>query len=104
MSSEDSGSPVRLSSKIRFRAVAGEGVLVHLERGQVMVVTEVGLDVVRVLERGPANVADLVQEVVKNYEVEVDQARRDVCFFLDQLRGEMAIEDVAAQAEEVVGK
>ncbi len=88
--------PIRLSNKIRCRSVAGEGVLVHLERGQVMVVTEVGLHVVRALERGPATVADLVQEVVKSFEVGVEQARRDLVSFLDQLRAERAIEDAAA--------
>ena len=87
---------VRLSDRLRYRAVADEGVLVHLERGQVLVVNEVGLHLVEALARQPMTVADLSESVVRAFEVEPDQARADVETFLVQLRAEDAVESAEA--------
>ncbi len=90
---------IRLSSRVRYRAVGDEGVLVHLENGRVLVVNEVGLHIVEALGRQAMTVAELAESVVREFEVDVASARADVAVFLDQLRGEQAIDTVGATGE-----
>lgn len=82
----------RLSGRVRHRAVADEGVLVHLESGRVLVVSEVGLFLVQQLAERAMTPAELAQAVVREFEVDLEQAQRDAAAFLDQLRGEQALE------------
>ncbi|MEP0774848.1 MAG: PqqD family protein [Acidobacteriota bacterium] len=104
MAGEEGEMAVRLGRRVRHRAVAGDGVLVHLERGQVMVVTEVGLRVVELLHQGPRTVPELVASIVGEFEVDEDTARRDLELFLAQLRGEQVLEGVATAAAASAGK
>ncbi|HPC83148.1 MAG TPA: PqqD family protein [Thermoanaerobaculaceae bacterium] len=83
---------VRLSTRIRHRAIAGEGVMVHLGRGQVLVVNQVGLHVVNALAKGPTTVTELAAAVAAAYGIDAQRAHRDVIAFLDQLLAEEAIE------------
>lgn len=87
---------IRLSDRVRYRAVDDEGVLVHLVNGRVMVVNEVGLHIVRAFGQQAMTVSDLTDAVVREFEVDTTQARADVTAFLDQLRGEDAIDMVGA--------
>ena len=87
---------MRLSSRVRYRAVGDEGVLVHLENGRVLVVNEVGLHIVEALDRKAMTVAELAQSVTRAFEVDAAQATIDVKLFLDELHGEQAIETVDA--------
>ena len=89
---------VRLSSRVRFRAIGDEGVMVNLESGRVMVVTEVGIFIVETLGRQDMTVIELAAKVAGAFEVDMDRARADVATFLDQLRGEQAIEIINAPA------
>lgn len=83
---------LQLSGRVRHRAVAGEGVLVHLDSGRVLVVSEVGLFIVQQLGEGAMTVADLADAVVREFEVEPERARADVAVFLDELRAEQVLE------------
>ena len=85
---------IHLSSRVRFRPVGDEGVLVHLENGRVLVVNEVGLYIVETLGRRAMTMEELVDAVAGAFEVEANQALADVGKFLDQLRGEQAIDMV----------
>jgi hypothetical protein len=87
---------IRLSGRVRHRAVDDEGVLVHLESGRVLVVNEVGLFIVQALSRQAMTVGDIADAVSGEFEVDAIQARADVAAFLDQLRGEPAIDAVDA--------
>lgn len=89
---------IHLSSRVRFRTIGDEGVMVHLENGRVMVVTEVGIFIVETLGRQDMTVAELADKVTGAFEVDINQARADVATFLDQLRGEQAIEIINAPA------
>ena len=82
----------RLSARIRHRAVEDEGVLVHLENGRVMVVNEVGLYIVKALGQEAMTMTRLAESVAAAFEVDASQARTDVALFLEQLRGEKAID------------
>lgn len=83
---------LQLSDRVRYRTVGDEGVLVHLQDGRVLVVSEVGIHCVEALGRGPMTVAELAESVVQSFEVDTDQARADVEAFLDALRAERAID------------
>jgi hypothetical protein len=83
---------VRLSTRLRYRTVGDEGVLVHLENGRVLVVNEVGIHCVEALGQQPMTIAELAESVVQSFEVDTDQARADVEAFLDALRAERAID------------
>jgi len=75
----------RISGRVRHRAVVGEGVLVHLDSGRVLVVSEVGLSLVQRLAEGAMTVTELADAVVREFEVESERARADVEVFLGQL-------------------
>lgn len=85
---------VRLSRRVRFRDVAGQGVLVQLEEGRVLVVNEVGLYIVQALSRQAMTESELADAVAQAFEVEAARARSDVAVFLEQLRGEKALQTV----------
>jgi hypothetical protein len=85
---------IRLSSRVRFRTVGDEGVLVHLENGRVMVVNDVGLYIVQALGKQAMSIEELADSVAGAFEVDADKARTDVSAFLDQMRGEQAIDMV----------
>ena len=96
MSEPTNDETIRLSSRVRYRAVGDEGVLVHLENGRVLVVNEVGLHIVQALGRQAMTVAELAESVVREFEVDAASARADVAVFLGQLRGEQAVRAVDA--------
>ena len=92
MTEKKDAEKIRLSGRLRFRAVDDEGVLVHLENGRVMVVNEVGLFIVQALGRQAMTVDQLAESVSGAFEVDVESAKADVFAFLDQLRAEQAID------------
>jgi len=85
---------VQLSSRVRFRDVAGQGVLVQLEEGRVLVVNEVGLYIVQALSRQAMTESELAEAVAQAFEVDATRAKSDVALFLEQLRGEKALQTV----------
>lgn len=90
---------IRLSSRVRHRAIAGEGVVVHSGRGQVLVVNQAGLQVINALAKGPTTVAELARSVAVAYGIDLRRAHQDVVAFLEQLLAEEAIEAEAAGAD-----
>jgi len=85
---------IRLSSRVRFRDVAGQGVLVHLEEGRVLVVNDVGLFIVQALGRQAMTESELAEAVAQAFDVDASRAQSDVALFLEQLRGENALQTV----------
>lgn len=95
MPEKGNGEKFHLSRRVRFRRVEDEGVLVHLESGRVLVVNEVGLYIVESLGRRAMTMEELADAVAAVFEVEASQALLDIAKFLDQLRGEQAIDMVS---------
>lgn len=83
---------MRLSGRVRFRDVAGQGVLVHLDEGRVLVVNDVGLYIVQALVRQAMTESELADAVARAFEVDAIQAKSDVALFLEQLRGEKVLQ------------
>lgn len=57
-----------------------------------LVVNEVGLYTVQTLDRQAMTESELADSVVQAFEVDAAQARSDVAIFLEQLRGEKALQ------------
>ena len=76
-----------ISSRVRFRAVGEEGVLVHLDSGRVVVVNGVGLFLVQQLQQ-PRTRAELSRAITDTFAVESTEAETDLSAYLDDLAAE----------------
>ncbi len=76
-----------LHPQVRYRQVADEGVLVHLARGQVLVLNAVGLHIVQTL-RQPKTREALLQSILDRFAVEKAQASADLDLYLQALEQE----------------
>lgn len=85
-------SALRLSSRLRYRAVGDDGVLVHLETGRVIVVNEVAFYIVQQLGEHRMTMPELADSLVREFEVEPDKAMSDVSVFLVELEEEKGLE------------
>ena len=74
-----------MNSRVRYRAVGEDGVLVHLDNAEVMVVNEVGLFLVQQLSQSRTT-QQLVDAVVGEFNVEPGRASADVDSYISQLR------------------
>lgn len=83
--------PVALSSRVRYRAVGEDGVMIHLDNGRVIVVSEVGLYIVKLLDT-PKTRPQLVASIEEEFEVSTDQATIDLDLFLYELEKEQLLE------------
>jgi hypothetical protein len=82
---------INLSPRVRFRSVGDEGVLVHLDSGRVVVVSEVGLSVVQGLSV-PNTLDNLAAAIASEFVVTETQAIEDLEVFLAQLDEEKIVE------------
>jgi hypothetical protein len=81
--------------ELRFTAVEGEGVVLHLRTRRYFTVSESGLAVLEALA-APRTLEELVPVVLSRYEATPEQAERSVRAFLERcLRAELlAVEPV----------
>jgi hypothetical protein len=80
-----------LNPRVRHRAVGEDGVVVHLDRGRVLVVNEVGLRIVQMLQE-PLSRSRIAERLVEEFEVSLDDAQADLDEFLKELDAEQVIE------------
>ena len=86
----------RLRPDVRFRQVAGEGIVLRQKAGEVLVVNEVGARVVALLGEGltlPAILARLEGE----FDAEPERLAADVNGFLEELRAAGVVEEEPAK-------
>lgn len=95
MHESPAANQITLTSRLRYRAVGAEGVLVHLDSGRVIVVNEVGLFVIQQLSR-PRTRQDLVQALVDEFNVTASQAESDLEYYLVELAAEQVLATPAA--------
>lgn len=86
----DNAESVGLNKRVRFRTVADEGVLVHLDSARVIVVNEVGLRIVQLLEK-TSNRKELIDCIASEFEVTQGQAAADIEHFLAELEKEQVL-------------
>ena len=82
---------LQLSSQVRYRAVGEDGVLVHIVNGRVLVVNEVGLYIVKLLER-PMPRNELVTSIAAEFDVSREQAESDLEVYLSELDAEQVLD------------
>lgn len=87
MTEQTTDNLVTLTRRLRYRAVGDEGVVVHLDRGRVTVVNELGLYIIKLLQQ-PMSRRSLVEAIVTEFEVSAFQAEADLAQFLDELAEE----------------
>jgi len=75
----------QLSPRIRYRDVMGEGVIVNLDTGRIVVINEVGLAIVGLLKESPMSQSSIVAKVVEEFDTTVDDARPDIANFVEEL-------------------
>jgi hypothetical protein len=92
-----------LASRVRYRSVGGDGVVVHLDRGRVLVVNEVGLRIVELL-RLPISKTDIRDCLVREFDVTLEQAELDLNQFLKELDAEQVLEARVAEDPDEVSK
>ena len=83
--------PLVLNARVRYRDIGGDGVLVHLEHGRVIVVNDVGLFIIQEL-RTPTTRSRLAAAIAAEFEVTVERARADLESFLSALDAERVLE------------
>ncbi len=92
----DSVPAPRLRPDVRFRQVAGEGIVLCQKSGEVLVLNEVGARVVALLGEGltlPAILARLEDE----FDAEPGRLAADVSGFLEELRAAGVVEEEPAR-------
>lgn len=89
------GDTLTISSRVRFRAVGDDGVLVHLDSGRVVVVNGVGLFLVEQLQQ-PRTRAELAHAITDTFDVGATEAETDLAAYLDDLAAEDMLQAAAA--------
>lgn len=82
---------ITLSSRLRYRSVGNEGVLINLDSGRVIVVNEVGLLIVQQLKT-PKTAEALTLSITEVFDVDEEQARVDLKLYLAELEREQLLE------------
>ena len=77
---------LKLKSDVRFRSVAGEGIIVCQEKAEVLVVNGVGARILELVQR-EMSFEEIVQKIQEEYEVEGSDMVNDVRVFIEELDG-----------------
>ncbi len=80
-----------LRSQVRFRAIDEEGVIVHTERGVVIVINALGLRTLELIREQGSRRA-VIAQLAAEYDVSDTTIAADVDAFLDQMRGQQLLE------------
>ena len=80
----DDATVLVAQSDVRFRKVAGEGVIVKQSSAEVIAVNEVGARILQLVEK-PKAVDAIVDTMVAEFDVERSRLREDVLSFLAEL-------------------
>jgi len=82
----------RRHADLRLTALEGEGIVLHLKERRYFSVNETGLSLLEVLKQ-PRSFAELVAELVREYEVSEDTATETTKAFLDQCLTAAVVEE-----------
>lgn len=93
-------SPYRRARDVRYRVVEGEAVILRQRAGETLVLNEVGARVLELLDHG-ATLDTVAATLAEEFEVETDEARRDVeAFAADLVSAGILESNVAATTPE----
>jgi len=77
---------IRLSPDIRYRTITPEGIVVHLERGEVVVVNELGIRILELIEK-TGSLSAVIDNLSETYDASRNRITADVQRFCDDMRG-----------------
>ncbi len=80
-----------LRSQVRFRAIDEEGVIVHTERGVVIVINALGLRTLELIREQGSRRA-VIAQLAAEYDASDTTIATDVDAFLDQMREQQLLE------------
>jgi Coenzyme PQQ synthesis protein D (PqqD) len=87
---------LRPRSTIRFRVVGDEGVVVRQDSAEVIAVNDVGASILSLLGERPT-LAQLLEELLLEFEVDRESLRQDVVRFLSDLVSAGVVEEVEVE-------
>jgi len=91
MNEASSQEQITLTRRLRYRAVADEGVLVNLDSGRAIVVNEVGLHIIQQLA-SPKTREVLAASISSHFDIDIQQATVDLDIYLAELHKEQVLE------------
>ncbi|RYG74991.1 PqqD family protein [bacterium] len=83
----------RLCRSVRFRTVDGQAVVLHQDRGEVLVLSDVANDILSLIQKGTPP-REWAPALLGSYGVEEDVLRSDITEFLDVLRTAGVVESI----------
>ena len=84
---------LRKSPSVRFRVVAGEGVVIQQKSAEVLVVNEVGARILSLVD-GERSAASIASAVAQEFDADRDMVARDLDGYLDELLAVGVVEEV----------
>ena len=87
----DQQQRISLNTRVRFRELGEEGVVVQMDSGRVVVVNQVGLRIIQLLSDS-RSMDELVTTIHTEFEVTRENAHEDIVVFLDDLDDEIILE------------
>ena len=88
-------APPRLRPDVRFRQVAGEGIVLRQKAGEVLVLNEVGARIVALLEES-LTPPEIVARIEAEFDAEPGRLAADVSGFLEELCAAGVVEEEPA--------
>jgi hypothetical protein len=81
----------KLQRDVRFRQIGDEGVLVKQDDGDLIVVNQVGVDIIQLLQDGKS-FSEIVDYISRNYDIDAKTAENDAMEFIDEIEAAGIIE------------
>lgn len=86
-------SQFRRCADVRFRAMGDEGMVIRQRAGEVLVLNDTGIRILDLLgEQTP--VANLIEQLAREYAVSADTLAADIPAYLEELRAAGVVEQV----------
>jgi hypothetical protein len=87
---------ITLNQRVRFRAVGDDGVLVHMDRGKVIVINRTGLFIIKALQKGPQSLEFLTDQLVNQSNADKLVVLPDIQAYVEKLFSENVVDIQAA--------
>lgn len=95
MSDERPAKPLKINPKVRFRRVFDEGVVIHQERAEALVLNDTAMAFLELCD-GQRTLAEIVAGMAEQFEVERDVLEADIAGFVEELERAGLIEPMKA--------
>jgi len=81
----DTANTFKLDPKVRFRRLFDEGVVIHQQKAEALVLNEVGISFLELCD-GDRSLQQIIDIMAEQYETTVDVLNRDIREFVLELR------------------